>query len=98
MTGERVGMGPSAPSRPVASGGGILSTLNEDGSRRWLKPRLSAGRWWTRRRGVAYLLIALFTLLPHVRIGERPAVLVDLAARRLTLAGHTFHQIGRAHV
>ena len=44
----------------------VLSTLNDDGTRRWLKPRLSPGRFWMRRRLVAYLLIALYSLLPFI--------------------------------
>ena len=36
----------------------VLSTLNRDGSRRWLRPRLSRGRFLLWRRIVAYGLIA----------------------------------------
>ena len=38
----------------------VLSTLERDGSRRWLRPRLSMGNLWKRRRIVAYLLMAVF--------------------------------------
>ncbi len=67
----------------------ILSTLNADGSRRWLRPRPSVGRFLTRRRAVAIVLIAVFTALPHIRINEKPAILLDLAARRFTFFGKT---------
>ena len=52
----------------------VLSTLNKDGTRRWLNPVLSAGRFWTRRRLVAYGLIAIFMAVPHLRIGGAPLV------------------------
>lgn len=65
----------------------VLSTLNADGSRRWLKPRPMAGRWLDRRRIVGYGLIALFVALPHVRINGRPALLVDILNRELSLFG-----------
>jgi cytochrome c oxidase accessory protein FixG len=68
----------------------VLSTLNPDGSRRWLKPRPSRGRFLTARRAVAWLLIALFTLLPHLKIGGDHVILLDIAARRFHLFGHTF--------
>ncbi|MFN9878958.1 MAG: cytochrome c oxidase accessory protein CcoG, partial [Planctomycetota bacterium] len=42
----------------------VLSTLERDGSRRWLKPKLSRGQWLWRRRLVAYALVALFVALP----------------------------------
>lgn len=68
----------------------VLSTLEGDGSRRWLHPRLSTGRWWRRRRVVGWVLIAIFVALPHLRIGGKPVVLLDIAARKFVLFGHTF--------
>ncbi|MDX2130533.1 MAG: cytochrome c oxidase accessory protein CcoG [Planctomycetota bacterium] len=67
-----------------------LSTLNDDGSRRWLKPKLSPGRFLSRRRAVAYALIALFTAIPHTTINGWPAILLDLSARRFHILGQTF--------
>jgi cytochrome c oxidase accessory protein FixG len=68
----------------------VLSTLETDGSRRWIFPRLSRGRFWSRRRVVAYGLLALFTLVPFARIGGRPLLLLDLAHRQFTIGGVTF--------
>lgn len=67
----------------------VLSTLNADGSRQWLEPRLSRGRFLEMRRWTAYVLIALFTLIPHIRIHGRPAMLLDLAKREFTFFGLT---------
>lgn len=79
-----------APTGAPAEGTGILSTLNDDGTRRWLMPRVSPGRFLIARRAVAYLLIAIFTLIPYIEIGGKPAVLLDIASRRFTLFGKTF--------
>lgn len=68
----------------------VLSTLSADGSRRWLKPRLSHGRFLTRRRIVAYLLMALFFLIPFTQINGHPAMLLDIVHRRFYLFGYTF--------
>lgn len=68
----------------------VLSTLEADGSRRWLKPRLSHGPHYVRRRRVAIFLIVLFTALPFVRIGGQPALLLDVIERRFTILGTTF--------
>lgn len=68
----------------------VLATLEADGSRRWLHPRLAAGRFLTRRRVVAYVLITVFTVLPFMTIGGKPAILLDIVARRFTLFGITF--------
>jgi polyferredoxin len=43
----------------------VLSTLEADGSRHWIDPKLSRGRFLRRRRIVGYTLIALFVLLPR---------------------------------
>lgn len=68
----------------------VLSTLNRDGSRRWIKPRVVAGRFWKARRIVAYALIALFVSLPWITISGKPAVLLDIVHREFTLFGRTF--------
>jgi cytochrome c oxidase accessory protein FixG len=68
----------------------VLPTLNEDGSRRWIRPKLSRGPWWTRRVIVGWTLIALFTLIPYVKLGGKPLVLLDLPHRQFTLLGTTF--------
>ncbi|RMH00919.1 MAG: cytochrome c oxidase accessory protein CcoG [Planctomycetota bacterium] len=68
----------------------VLSTLNPDGTRRWLHPRLAKGRWWRRRRLVAWFLIALFNLLPWIRIGGKPAILLDVANRDFAFFGASF--------
>lgn len=67
----------------------VLSTLNADGSRRWLRPRPSPGTFLRWRRLVAWALIALFTALPHLRIGGKPAVLLDIVRREFTFFGIT---------
>jgi cytochrome c oxidase accessory protein FixG len=68
----------------------VLSTLEKDGSRRWLRPKLSPGRLLTLRRIVAYVLIAVFTLLPFMQVNGKPAVLLDIMRRKFTLFGYTF--------
>jgi polyferredoxin len=68
----------------------ILSTLNEDGSRRWLRPRTSPGRFLARRRIVAYALIAIFALIPYFKINGKPLILLDIVARQFTFFGKTF--------
>ncbi len=69
----------------------VLSTLNADGSRRWLNPRVSKGRLWQRRRIVAWALIFIFVSLPHIYIGGRQWVLLDVAHREFTIFGRMFY-------
>ncbi len=69
----------------------VLSTLERDGSRRWLRPKLAMGQWWKKRRVVAYILMIVFVVIPHLRIGGKPVVLLDLVSRQLTVLGKTFY-------
>jgi len=81
-TARSAAQAPTAPS--------VLSTLNDDGSRRWLRPRLSKGRFLLRRRVVAWGLIALFAALPFLTINGRPVILLDILRREFTFFGVTF--------
>jgi len=64
--------------------------LNKDGSRRWLRPRLSPGKFLTARRAVAYFLLALFITLPYLSMKGKPIILLDIMQREFTLFGKTF--------
>lgn len=68
----------------------VLSTLYDDGSRKWIKPRLSPGRFWKRRRVVAYFLILLYSLLPFIKINGNPAIFLNVMEREFTFFGKTF--------
>lgn len=68
----------------------VLPTLNADGTRNRIRPRLYSGRLLTARRIVAWALIALFVGLPFVRIHGKPAILLDVVHRQFVLFGATF--------
>lgn len=67
----------------------VLSTLNNDGSRRKVRPQLANGVWLKRRFWLAWSLIGLFVALPFLQIKGKPAVLLDLPARTFTFFGAT---------
>ncbi|HSQ28490.1 MAG TPA: cytochrome c oxidase accessory protein CcoG [Gemmatimonadaceae bacterium] len=73
-----------------AAVGRVLPTLNEDGSRRWLRPKLSPGKFFRRRRVVAYVLMVVFFIIPYLRMGGKPIILLDLPRREFTFFGTTF--------
>jgi len=68
-----------------------LSSIKEDGSRNTIHPADVKGRFVTRRRIVYAVLIAIYVLLPFVEIGGKPALYLDIAARRFFLFGLTFN-------
>ena len=80
----------TAPAAPAAAPHRVLSTLNQDGSRRYLRPKPSAGKFLARRRIVAYVLMLVFFLIPYLRLGGKPLILLDLPHRNFVLFGTTF--------
>jgi cytochrome c oxidase accessory protein FixG len=68
----------------------VLSTLNVDGSRRYIRPKPSAGKFLSRRQVVAYALMFVFFIVPYLRMGGKPLILLDLPRRKFDLFGTTF--------
>ena len=68
----------------------VLSTLNDDGSRRWLNPKPSKGKFLNARRVVAYLLIVVFSAVPWIQMNSMPLVFLDVMHREFTFFGKTF--------
>lgn len=68
----------------------VLSTLEADGSRRWLKPRLSRGRFLVWRRVFGWALILIFTVMPFLSINGHPPLLFDVVRRKFHIFGFTF--------
>ncbi|MEE4270492.1 MAG: cytochrome c oxidase accessory protein CcoG [Thermoanaerobaculales bacterium] len=68
----------------------VLSTMNRDGSRRRIRPKLSKGRYHRRRRITAWALILTFSLMPILRLNGKPLMLFDIGRREFTLFGATF--------
>ena len=67
-----------------------VTTIRSDGSRPFLFPTETQGRFTRARRYSAYALIAIYLLLPWIKINGFPAVFLDLAERRFHLFGVTF--------
>lgn len=68
----------------------VLPTLNQDGTRRRIRPKLYKGPIYTQRFFVGWGLIVLFVGLPFVKIGGLPAIFLDVASREFTFFGRTF--------
>jgi len=79
-------MRPSSPLKPTRDS---VTTIREDGSRRFLFPADAAGRFRSARRATAVALIAAYLALPWVKVGGYPAVFLDVARRRFHLFGLT---------
>ncbi|MCC6899672.1 MAG: cytochrome c oxidase accessory protein CcoG [Polyangiaceae bacterium] len=77
-------------SGPLPAPERVLPTLNADGSRRLIHPKLHRGRYWRARLLTGWGLIALFVALPFVKMNGKPVMLLDVPSRQFHLFGRTF--------
>lgn len=68
----------------------VLSTLNRDGTRRWLRPKVSKGVHYRRRLIVGWGLIATFLLIPILKLNGHPLILLNIPERQFHIFGSTF--------
>lgn len=66
-----------------------VTTIRDDGSRRFLHPADVSGRFTLARNASAMALMAFYLLAPWVKVGGYPAVFLDVAERRFHLIGWT---------
>jgi polyferredoxin len=67
-----------------------LSTTDEKGNRLFVYPADVRGRFHTRKLILNAVLIAVFLLLPWLKVGGHQAVLLDIPHRRFAIFGLTF--------
>ena len=67
----------------------FVTTIRDDGSRPFLFPADTRGRFTLARRVSALLLIAFYLSLPWIPVNGYPAVFLDVAQRRFHLFGLT---------
>ncbi len=82
---------PERPSHILEAPEAVLSTMNKDGTRKWMYPKLSKGSMYTRRKIVGWILIALFFALPIVKMNGEPAMFLDIVHRRFAIFGQIFY-------
>ena len=66
-----------------------VTTINEDGSRYYLHPADVRGKFTFLRSITAWILLAVYVLLPWIPINGHPAVFLDVAHRRFHILGLT---------
>ena len=75
-----------APTRPNRDS---VTTIRPDGSRPYLHPSATQGRFTVARRVVALTLLVTYLALPWIQINGHPAVFLDVARLRFHLFGLT---------
>lgn len=67
-----------------------LPTATARGERIWIFPRQPSGRYYTWRKRVAWLLLAILFAGPFIRIQGNPLLLFDIVNRRFSIFGQMF--------
>ncbi|MDR3401095.1 MAG: cytochrome c oxidase accessory protein CcoG [Chthoniobacter sp.] len=67
-----------------------VTTIREDGSRRFIRPASVHGRFTLARAIVGTLILAVYVALPWIPVNGNPAVFLDIAHRQFHLFGLTF--------
>ncbi len=67
-----------------------ISTVNREGKREYVFPKIPQGKLHTYRLVVSWFLLAVFFLMPFVRFNGEPYFLIDVISRRFILFGQIF--------
>jgi cytochrome c oxidase accessory protein FixG len=65
--------------------------IGDDGSQKKIHPADVKGRFQRRKKIMWAVLIGIYMVMPWVKIGGNPAILVDIARRQFFLFGKTFN-------
>lgn len=68
-----------------------VSTIAEDGKRVWLYPRKPKGKLYNYRTILAWILLAIFFILPFLRYQGDPLILFNFADRKFIIFGVMFY-------
>ena len=68
-----------------------LHVLDSEGGRRYLYPADVSGQLQRRKHLVFAALIVIYVVMPWLRIGGQPAILIDIAHRHFYLFGRSFN-------
>ncbi|MBI3992830.1 MAG: cytochrome c oxidase accessory protein CcoG [Candidatus Lambdaproteobacteria bacterium] len=67
-----------------------LTTIDATGRRKWVYPAAIHGQFMRWRKGIGYFVIAVFFVMPWIKIGGMQSILIEIPQRRFTIFGHLF--------
>ncbi|WP_163708917.1 cytochrome c oxidase accessory protein CcoG [Mangrovibacterium lignilyticum] len=68
-----------------------MATVDQEGKRVWVFPKMPQGKFTNYRRIVAYSLLLFFYLAPHLRVNGDPLIFLNFMDRRFVLFGEVFY-------
>lgn len=67
-----------------------IGTINEDGNRNWLFPKKPYGFYYNARTWVSIIYLAVFLILPWIKVDGEPLFLLNVIDRKFILFGKIF--------
>ena len=67
-----------------------VGTMDDAGKRKWVFPRKPSGKYTNYRSIVAYFLLAVFFILPFLKINGNPLLLINVIDRQFFIFGQPF--------
>lgn len=67
-----------------------LATADKEGRRLWIYAKQPRGRYYTARKWVSYVLLAVLFAGPFIRIQGNPLLLVNVVERKFSVLGQVF--------
>ncbi len=68
-----------------------VGTMEQSGKRKWVFPRKPKGRYTNYRTLVAVILLAIFFVLPFLKINGNPVLLLNILDRQFYIFGQPFY-------
>lgn len=68
-----------------------VGTMEQSGKRKWVFPRKPHGKYTNYRVLVSIFLLAIFFILPFIKIDGNPFLLINLVTREFFIAGQPFY-------
>jgi cytochrome c oxidase accessory protein FixG len=67
-----------------------IATINEEGKRNWIYPKKPHGRFYKARTITSWVYLAVFFLLPFIKVGGDPLFMFNILQRKFILFGVIF--------
>jgi cytochrome c oxidase accessory protein FixG len=67
-----------------------IGTLNEEGKRAWVFPKMPVGKWYEYRKYVSYVLLVALFAAPFIKVNGHQFLLFNVLERRFNIFGFPF--------
>lgn len=67
-----------------------IATVDKEGKRIWIFPKLQKGKFFKKRAIVAYSLLAVLVIMPFIKISGQPLLMLNIIERKFSIFGKVF--------